>query len=118
MLKKIGFFTLFLSLSFIFSGCQNLKTRDIPFLQLSAQGNKILTIDAQQVDCVAEGPRTCLRVKEDKSPRWSLWYTPINGFEYERGHNYVIEVSSKEVENPPADGSSIEYTLVRIISKD
>ena len=44
-------------------------------------------------------------------------YSPIEGFEYEEGYEYVIEVKTENIDNPPIDGSSIKYILTKIISK-
>lgn len=44
-------------------------------------------------------------------------YSSIIGFTYDEGFEYKILVSEKEIANPPADASSIEYTLLNIISK-
>ncbi|MBC8616699.1 DUF4377 domain-containing protein [Parabacteroides faecis] len=46
-----------------------------------------------------------------------IMYDPIEGFEYEQGYEYVIEVKIEHIENPPADGSSLKYSLIRVISK-
>lgn len=44
-------------------------------------------------------------------------YDSIEGFEYEQGYEYVIEVKIEHKENPPADGSNLKYSLIRVISK-
>ncbi len=48
---------------------------------------------------------------------WQLFYDPIDGFAYEPGYEYVLRVAERNVPNPPADGSSVAYRLVRIVSK-
>ena len=45
-----------------------------------------------------------------------LFYDPIVWFEYREGYRYKIEVREEHVNNPPADGSSVRYTLLKIIS--
>jgi hypothetical protein len=48
---------------------------------------------------------------------WQLFYDPIEGFDYVPGYIYDLDVTIKEVEGPPADASSLRYTLNRILSK-
>ena len=64
-------------------------------------------------------PITSLNVKiEGNSQGWfPLTNQEIQGFEYEEGFEYVLKVSQIHVENPPADGSSIGYVLIEVLSK-
>jgi len=62
----------------------------------------------------------CLLVQEGTmlgSKDWDFFYSEIEGFEYEPGFVYNLEVNKTTIDNPPADGSSIRYELVRVISK-
>lgn len=60
----------------------------------------------------------CLVVKwTDKQPEWEFLYNQIEGFTYEKGFEYELLVETKTVQNPPADGSSVSYKLVREVSK-
>ena len=45
------------------------------------------------------------------------FFNNIEGFNYEPGYEYLLTVSTTKIENPPADGSSIKYTLIKQISK-
>ncbi|MCZ7672694.1 MAG: DUF4377 domain-containing protein [Chloroflexi bacterium] len=49
--------------------------------------------------------------------RTSFFYNPIVGFTFEPGYEYELKVMVETVENPPADGSSLRYTLVEVVSK-
>ena len=60
---------------------------------------------------------SCMRVKEGADSAWSLFYSQIEGFDYEEGYEYVLQVEKEKIENPPADGSSIRYKLVKVVSK-
>ena len=76
-----------------------------------------LTVDAVTAACVGEGERTCLRVKRAPEADWELFYDPIEGFTYEPGFVYVLDVEVRTAEDPPADGSGLAYRLVRVVSK-
>lgn len=68
-------------------------------------------------DCVGLYPRKCMQVKEGEAANWTLFYDPIEGFTFEEGYEYVLLVKRDSVKNPPADGSSLRYTLVRELSR-
>ncbi|MDD3722926.1 MAG: DUF4377 domain-containing protein [Lutibacter sp.] len=40
----------------------------------------------------------------------------MEGFDYQSGYIYDIKVVVKQVDNPPADGNSLKYTLQEITS--
>lgn len=75
------------------------------------------TIASQTVDCSGVGRQKCMLVKKGNASDWEYFYSQIEGFNYEEGNEYVLEVEEKKVENPPADASSIRYVLVKQISK-
>ncbi|HSI71386.1 MAG TPA: DUF4377 domain-containing protein [Gillisia sp.] len=82
-----------------------------------------MMVNSYTVECVGEMEGNCLLVQEGDqigSEDWSLFYyeDSISGFDYEPGYIYHIKVQKKKVKNPPADGSSISYRLVRIVSKE
>lgn len=68
-------------------------------------------------DCVGVAPQQCLQVKTTPDGEYQLFYDTIQGFEYEEGYEYEIVVSRTEVENPPADASKYQYSLVEVVSK-
>lgn len=75
------------------------------------------TIASQYGDCVGVAPMKCLYVKKEDQSDWEFFYEQIEGFNYEEGYEYVIEVKTEPIENAPADASSIKYVLVKEISK-
>ena len=79
---------------------------------------KILYVDAKLEDCEGIAPQKCLRIKEDIDAEWSLFYDAIEGFDYQEGYVYQIEVRITPVENPLADASSLQYTLIEVVSKE
>ncbi len=68
-------------------------------------------------DCVGVAPQQCLQVKTSPDGEYQLFYDTIQGFEFEEGYEYEIIVSRTEVENPPADASKYQYSLVEVVSK-
>lgn len=70
-----------------------------------------------QVDCEGEGPQKCLLVKEDPSDEFQFFYFGIEGFEFEPGYSYQLQVRKENVENPPAGGSSVNWILVEMLDK-
>lgn len=65
--------------------------------------------------------KECLLIQEGDilgTKNWNFFYSEIDGFKYETGFVYNLEVTKTTIATPPADGSSIKYDLVRIISKE
>ncbi|WMX13087.1 DUF4377 domain-containing protein [Aureispira sp. CCB-E] len=72
-------------------------------------------------DCVGEAVQTCLLVQQGSligSNNWEYFYSEIDGFTYEEGYVYNLNVKQTAIANPPMDGSSITYTLVEVLSKE
>ena len=63
-------------------------------------------------------PIECMLVMSEDDPGvWNkLSFGAIEGFTYERGHDYDLLVKRTILANPPADASNRTYSLVRIIS--
>lgn len=78
---------------------------------------KTLIVASTKADCVGLDYQKCLLVKENETENWQYFYDSINGFSYQEGYEYVIKVSEKRIENPPQDASSLETTLVEVVSK-
>ena len=83
----------------------------------SAGDEKTFIVGPQTVDCTGVAPMKCLQVKENVSGNWTNFYSNIEGFTYEPGYEYVLKVKTEKIANPPADASSIKYTLVKQVSK-
>jgi hypothetical protein len=81
-------------------------------------GGDVVTLEVAEsrVPCVGVGPRDCLLVRSPGG-EYGMFYSAIEGFAYEPGYRYRLRVSQRAVRNPPADGSSIAYRLVRVESK-
>lgn len=58
----------------------------------------------------------CLRVRElPFGEEFTYFYDTIEGFDFQEGNKYEIEVEVTEVKNPPADASMYKYTLVNVL---
>lgn len=69
-------------------------------------------------DCYGVGKGLCLQVKEKPDEPYALFYSGIEGFSYEEGYHYKLEVMRVKRERPPADGSAYNYYLINILSKE
>ena len=78
---------------------------------------KTLFVGPEKVDCVGVAPQKCYMVREDPAEDWRFFYSQIAGFEYEPGYQYELLVREEKVANPPADGSSLRWELVEVVSK-
>ncbi len=87
-------------------------------VEAAAEG-EILTVfvGPELVDCVGVAPQTCLQVKTDPDHDYTLFYDNVEGFEYEPGYEYELRVLIEPVEDPPADASTLKYTLIEEVNK-
>lgn len=76
-----------------------------------------ITVASQKADCTGVAPQKCFLVKKDGQKDWEFWYSGIEGFNYEEGNEYVLEIKEEKVANPPADAASVKYILVKEVSK-
>ena len=76
-----------------------------------------LFVAPQLVPCVGIAPQSCMLVREPAQQDWQLFYDGIAGFTFEPGYEVELRVRIYRVPNPPADGSSLEYRLVRVLRK-
>ncbi len=62
-------------------------------------------------------PEECMLVMSEDNPGvWeTLAFGAIEGFTYEREHEYYLDVKRTILANPPQDGSDRKYSLVRIL---
>lgn len=90
-------------------------------LSLVAQTTKeLLYVNSKKVECQALAPQKCLQIKDAKSRvyrDWENFYGSIDGFDYQEGYLYTIEVEKTTIPNVPADASSLTYTLIKVLGK-
>ena len=80
-------------------------------------GRLTLDVGPARVPCTGEARTRCLRVRVLPDTAWRLFYDSIEGFTFEEGYRWRLDVERQVVPNPPADGSSHRYRLVRVVSK-
>lgn len=78
---------------------------------------KILEIAPNLVDCVGIIPMKCMQVREP-GQNWGNFFEAIQGFTFKPDYSYKILVYLNKVQNPPADSSSLKYSLVRLLDLD
>lgn len=99
-------------------GEQTDTTANAPVIAAGDGGEiKTLYVGPEMAECVGVAPQMCLLVRENPEDEYTFFYDNIEGFEYEEGFNYTLQVRVEQVENPPADASSLKYTLVEVVEK-
>lgn len=111
---KIGILFILLCIFTIFTSCLN---DDEP---TDKQSTVTLYVSATtgQVNGFQGTPHECMLVKEKGQNSWDpcdFWN--LKGFTYEKGYEYELLVTKTTYANPPADGGSFDYTLIKIVSK-
>jgi len=74
-------------------------------------------IQPELAECTGVGPMECMQVAYTEDGEPQLFYSGIDGFTFVEGTSYVVDVQVTEVASPPADGSSLSYTLVEVVSE-
>lgn len=102
---------LLLILPLILSACNGPKPDD--------KNTYTYQVNSARVPCTGVAPMECLQIRRGDAPDWQLFYSEIEGFDYEPGYLYRIRVQEEQLdpEKVPADGSSIRYTLVSVDEK-
>ncbi len=82
-----------------------------------------MRVNSYTEPCIGLFEGTCLLVQEGDligTETWEYFYyeTSIEGFNYEAGYIYNLQVRKVTIKNPPMDASGIEYKLEKIISKE
>ncbi len=80
----------------------------------------IVRVNHFQQTATGEGQVLIYLVQEEEKvgqEDWSYFYGDIDGFTYEPGYVYDLAVEKTPVNDPPADASSIRYTVKKLIAK-
>ena len=83
----------------------------------SCDDTKHIYVADHLVDYEGVSPQKCMLIKDKIVDDWTTFYDQIEGFDYEEGYEYLLNVKIKTIKNPPADGSTLKYTLVEVFEK-
>ena len=116
MRKTQAVFTLFATAAMV-GGCGG--GSDALDAEQSSAGaeTKTLYVAHHLSDCVGVGPMECMLVRDTPDGEWQLFYSEIEGFDYEPGYDYELRIRMEDIPDPPADASSIRYILEEVVSK-
>lgn len=106
--------------SMLLAGCQSGAAATDARAARPADGRPVtrtVYVAPQAARCTGVAPMDCLQVRSSPAEPWSLWYAGIEGFAYQPGYQYVLEVDEYRVAQPPADGSSIRWVLKRVVER-
>ncbi|PSL49196.1 heat shock protein HslJ [Chitinophaga niastensis] len=78
---------------------------------------QVIYVKESREPCTGVAPMECLQIKGVNDSTWGSLYTNIVGFKYIPGYRYKLKVKITQVKNPPADGSSVKYTLTKVLEK-
>ncbi|WP_290524007.1 DUF4377 domain-containing protein [Alcanivorax sp.] len=78
---------------------------------------QLLEVAPYRTACIGVGPMECLQVRRDGEESYSLFYSKIEGFEFESGYQYTLRVKVTPVKDAPTDASSERYTLLEVVEK-
>jgi heat shock protein HslJ len=90
----------------------------LSFITVSMQAQEIkIFIGPDKVSCTGVAPMQCLQYKYAENEPWKLLYGGIEGFEHQSGYLYTLLIREQSISNPPADGSSIKRTLIKVLDQ-
>lgn len=100
------------------TSCQSLLSPNASELTLRTDSVKSNCVDPTSSPPIVISP-DCYKVY--KLPGNALYDTfglnTVKGFTYLEGYESTILVRATEVRNPPADASSLEYSLIRVVDQ-
>lgn len=76
---------------------------------------RIVQIAGQRAPCTGVAQQLCLQVRTQPGAPWERHYGDIEGFDWQVGVEYVLRVRETTVARPPADGSSLRWTLLEVL---
>lgn len=90
---------------------------------LAKSTEETILVNYKLVDCQGVGEMKCMEIKNADNTNslegWTLFYSSIKGFTYEPGYLYTLKIKKTELDPKmvPADGSTLEYSLIEMIDK-
>lgn len=89
-----------------------------PACDLLGPTHRTLLVQHYQAECVGIGLGLCLLIQEAGQPDFLYSHTPIEGFVYQWGFTYQIEVEEQAVSPQVPDGSSFRQVLRSVGSQE
>ena len=86
-------------------------------LGIGGPTRRAFTVQAYRSECVGVFLQWCYLVKEPGQPDFQFLYESIEGFNYQWGYVYDLEVDQEQVSNPPEDASPVRVVLHKLISQ-
>lgn len=83
----------------------------------SSNNSDVMYISGKTARCTGIIEKECLQIKYGLEEDYINFYDDIEGFQHDKGTDYIIKVKRTEVKNPPADASNYKYSLVEILEK-
>jgi len=97
-----------LLLSFVAQSCSD----DDDIVRLTVASERMPAIEPVGLCTVLN-----LLAKKEGQSNWHI-HDAIEGFQYEPGVEWVLDIRSTTIPDPPQDASSVRHTLIRIVSKE
>ena len=73
-----------------------------------------LIVNSSKVPCTGNLLQDCFQIKKDSTSDWVDFTGSIEGFDYEPGYSYTLEVENATASN---DGNNHKYALKKILKK-
>lgn len=109
---------IFLSSCLVLVGCKEGQKAPQNEFDVTKDVVRRIEIAPETKPCQGIAVMPCLQVRTLDKKEWTLFYSPIEGFHYQEGYRYVVDVKATLKPKPvPADASTIEWTLIRIVSQ-
>lgn len=79
---------------------------------------RLIYVAAQKAPCSTGVMKTeCLQYREQPNEPWQLNYAPVDNFQWEAGHEYLLKITEIEVKHPPADASAIRWRVDKVVEQ-
>lgn len=97
----------------------------VPALALSAGCQADDQVESFEVEiehhlaaCTGFINQTCMKIRQASTDDWEFLYEGIEGFDYEWGHRYRLQVRTERLDSPPEDVSGTTWHLEELISDE
>ena len=84
---------------------------------VSCKEPKVIYVKSQLKSSKDGSNTPSMEVREKGAKDWVLLSEKIEGFEYEEGYNYVLDITVEKVKEATDKASQLKYTLVKVLSK-